>query len=484
MITAAPPQALELSIDGDPHGATLSVVNEELLRALRRAGMVQVAPDAARAQVRIRHRWPPDWTAPRDGLWILMQPWGYGTIPSSWLGPIQSQVDEVWVPSEYVRKGFIASGVPGTRVQVVPYGVDTALFHPGAKPWPNLTEKPVRFLDVGGTVTRKGTDVLLRAYLEAFTRADPVCLVIKDQGVGMFYAGPTVRDELEHARLDPRAPEIVYLNRETARDEMPGLYTAATCLVHPYRGEGFVLPVSEAMAAGRPVVVTAGGPTDEFVPDEVAWRIPSVSTQVERVGNLPLAGPGWMLEPDHAALVAILRQIAADPTACREKGRQARAAAEHLAWDKMAALAITRARRLAALPPRRTVRSLLGSRPPTAAYVACPDWSDRQTVRTALSRYLDEIPSRVPSALYLWAPNAATQGRCRAEIGAALVGRRVPPDKDVRVLVHAGAKMTHEAVLSAADALIPCGGHAEQTWLARAREVGRALPTQKRTGYS
>ena len=56
---------------------------------------------------------------------------------------------------------------------------------------------------------------------------------------------------------------------------MPRLFAACDVLVHPYRGEGFGLPVLEAMACGLPVVVTAGGPTDEFVPPAACWRVPA-----------------------------------------------------------------------------------------------------------------------------------------------------------------------------------------------------------------
>ena len=55
---------------------------------------------------------------------------------------------------------------------------------------------------------------------------------------------------------------------------MAALYRSCDVLVHPYRGEGFAMPVLEAMASGLPVVVTAGGPTDEFCPDAAGWRIP------------------------------------------------------------------------------------------------------------------------------------------------------------------------------------------------------------------
>ena len=102
-------------------------------------------------------------------------------------------VDELWVPSSFVRQGFLQSGVPAERVHVVPLGVDHELFRPGVEPLPLPTGKRFRFLFVGGTIHRKGIDVLLEAYARAFTSADDVCLVVKDMGVGTFYRGQTAR---------------------------------------------------------------------------------------------------------------------------------------------------------------------------------------------------------------------------------------------------------------------------------------------------
>lgn len=49
--------------------------------------------------------------------------------------------------------------------------------------------------------------------------------------------------------------------------QMASLYAATHVLVAPYRGEGFCLPVLEAMAVGVCPIVPRGGPTDDFVPD-------------------------------------------------------------------------------------------------------------------------------------------------------------------------------------------------------------------------
>src|SRR5262249_29451367 len=154
---------------------------------------------------------------------------------------------------------------------------------------PLPTEKRVKLLFVGGTIPRKGFDVLLGAYRRAFTKSDDVCLVVKDMGVGTFYRGQTAGNLIEQFRSDPDAPEILYSTDDLSDEALPRLYAACDVLVQPYRGEGFGLPVLEAMACGLPVVVTAGGPTDEFVPQAACRRIPARVRFFDReaVGELP-----------------------------------------------------------------------------------------------------------------------------------------------------------------------------------------------------
>ena len=48
------------------------------------------------------------------------------------------------------------------------------------------------------------------------------------------------------------------LDDELDDDEVAALYRACDVLVHPYRGEGFAMPVLEAMACGLPVITTGG----------------------------------------------------------------------------------------------------------------------------------------------------------------------------------------------------------------------------------
>ncbi len=354
------------------HGS-LSHVNRELTHALQSVSTFQVnrvsngtmpspgfeslardvcSAGSTGAAVTIRHAWPPHWHRPAQGKLVVIQPWEFGSLPADWVRQSET-VDEFWVPSEYVRRVYVESGVPDKKIFVVPNGIDPLKFNPQAAPMKLATQKRFKFLFVGGTIGRKGPDILLQAYLKNFTAADDVCLVIKDFGGKSFYAGQTFESQIRAAQTRPDAPEILYVNEELPPESLPGLYTACDCFVLPYRGEGFGLPVLEAMACGRPVIVSAGGATDDFVRDEFAWRIPASRKSIgNEVSGMKLAGAGWLLEPDAAALGSHLRHAFANPAEARERGQIAsRHALQNFSWKNSALIAAQRLRELTTAHP-------------------------------------------------------------------------------------------------------------------------------------
>jgi tetratricopeptide (TPR) repeat protein len=300
---------------------------------------------------------------------VVIQPWEFGILPKDWVKAAVN-VNEFWVPSNYVRDVYIQSGVPAKKVVVVPNGVNAAQFRPEVQAMKLPTTKTFRFLFVGGTIPRKGPDLLLKAYLESFTAADDVCLVIKDFGGQSAYRGQTFEKEIEAARVKPNAPEIVYLNSEMQSGEMPGLYAACHCLVHPYRGEGFGLPVLEAMACGLPVVVTRGGATDDFVSEESGWFISATRKSIgAKIGQIQLVANGWWLEPDITDLAAKMKYIVANRSEAKARGKRgSEIARKDYAWQRVGEMVVGRLQKLAATlktdaAPKRAQKIEL---PPTA----------------------------------------------------------------------------------------------------------------------
>jgi glycosyltransferase involved in cell wall biosynthesis/Flp pilus assembly protein TadD len=331
------------------------------------AALVAQPPEGPVA-VTVRHQWPPDWTAPPEGRWVLMQPWEFGSAPRAWVEGVRGGVDEVWVYSRYGRDCYLQSGMLAERVHVVPLGVDVELLGRQHAPFPLKTGKKFKFLFVGGTIARKGIDVLLKAYAEAFTADDDVCLVVKDLGVGTFYQGQTAEQKIaEHQQST--GPEIEYLSQELSAQEMAALYQSCDCLVHPYRGEGFGLPVAEAMAAGLAVVVTGHGAALDFCDETRAYLLPAEVRRfaTPRVDSLETVSLPWLAEPDAAALRRTLRHVAERPEEARAKGRAAAAyAREHLTWERAAEVALARLAALVRQPVRRAPGATAAD-PPTAA---------------------------------------------------------------------------------------------------------------------
>jgi glycosyltransferase involved in cell wall biosynthesis len=304
------------------------------------------------AEVEVRHQWPHDF-GPSTGRLAVIQPWEFGAIPAEWVDPIRANVDEVWVPSEYVRSMYVAGGVDPERVRVVPNGVDLELFRPDGPSLEIDAPRGTRFLFVGGLIERKGPDLLLAAYLDAFQGRDDVCLVIKDFGADTIYPGAD-RTRLQQYAAERSSPRITYLHDDLSDEQMAALYRACDVMVLPYRGEGFCMPALEAMASGLPVIVPAGGPTDEFVPDEACWRVPArrVAKPVNRVDEWDTASTPFMLEVDLEALRDLLLVAAGDAAGRAARGRAGAAAARARSWDAVADSYRQRLLAIAARPPR------------------------------------------------------------------------------------------------------------------------------------
>lgn len=164
---------------------------------------------------------------------------------------IRSEAAMVLVPTEAGRREFTAQGFDPARLEVVPLGVDP----PGPVAPHVQDEALVRHgverpyvLFVGTAEPRKGLDVLTAA-MGRLDRPEVTLVLVGPQGWG----------EVDLAGLG----HVVRLGHLPEAD-LAALRAAAAVCALPSRAEGFGLPVLEAMAAGAPVVTTAGTPMEEF----------------------------------------------------------------------------------------------------------------------------------------------------------------------------------------------------------------------------
>jgi glycosyltransferase involved in cell wall biosynthesis len=170
--------------------------------------------------------------------------------------------DAVVAVSHDLKERVVAMGADPRRVQVVYDGIDSQLFHPGARDVARarLAEEldlqgPVA-LFIGNLLPVKGLDVLI----EAFGR-------LARQGVeftGILIGQGPLRSRLENQVLRLGLQGRVKLLGPRPHDQLPDWYRAADLFVLPSHSEGVPVVLLEAAACGTPFVASRVGGIPEI----------------------------------------------------------------------------------------------------------------------------------------------------------------------------------------------------------------------------
>ncbi|MFA7279080.1 MAG: glycosyltransferase family 4 protein [Sterolibacterium sp.] len=238
----------------------------------------------------------------------------------------------VVTPSHWSKMKLMEFGFPEQKISIVPHGVSSEIFYPLTPQEKNavrqnlgLTPDDFVFLNLGAMVDNKGVDILLRAFSVIRKRHPQARLVLKDEQKLYHIKGVDVLQRImqNHPGLssDELLGSIKLLSVTLPMHEMRHLYGIADVYASPYRAEGFNLPVIEAIACGIPVIVTAGGATDDFCEPRTAATITA-----NRINNTDRGFnvPGYTLEPDIDNLIQAMEEAIASPRANTEPFKEGR----------------------------------------------------------------------------------------------------------------------------------------------------------------
>jgi glycosyltransferase involved in cell wall biosynthesis len=196
-------------------------------------------------------------------------------------------------------------------IVVAPLGVELAIFQPEDRDDESILRShalpaDVPFIFFVGTVEpRKGLDVLLDAFGEIARDDHEVELWLAGQaGWGEGPIEAQIEGHPFHARIRRLGFVVDAL--------LPVLYRHARAVTYPSRGEGFGLPVLEAMACGASVVTTDG------------------TVMAEVAGDGALLVPVGNADALAASLADVLHSSDDDR---RQWARRARGRAEHFTWE-------------------------------------------------------------------------------------------------------------------------------------------------------
>lgn len=158
-----------------------------------------------------------------------------------------NRFNEIWTPSEYMKKMFIKNGVT-VPIYPMPHGINPLVFLPIER----HKRKPFKYFMYNAFgVERKGWKELIEVFKEMRKENKNIELHLKtiyknipDEAQG---EGITVTSKIVH------------------RNELARLAGDYDCFVFPSRGEGFGLTPCEMLATAMPTIVTnASGMTEYF----------------------------------------------------------------------------------------------------------------------------------------------------------------------------------------------------------------------------
>lgn len=368
-------------------------------------------PPGAGGYVSIRHATPESLERDENaGYCIGRTAVGTARVPAEWAQRIEC-LDEIWVPSAFSRMALAGSGVPESKIRVVPSALDEGIF--GPQPSRPRVERGdgFSFVTVLGWEYLRGLDIVLEAYVREFRGGEKVSLVLvapqsgrssaafqsaecgaafwekveawllrrlrdrgpADEGRADYedllsaVADDRLRDELRREReVESRTaaeiseavseelkgrrsdvPPIVVVNRTLPKAVAARIYSACDAFVMAPRAEPWGRPFLESMAVGLPAIGTRWGGHLDFMSPDNSFLI-TVRALVDVQDDDELGRCGMRLaEADTEHLRELMRRAFDHRTDARE--RAARGAALVRARYSRRRVSALMAERLAAI---------------------------------------------------------------------------------------------------------------------------------------
>ena len=316
----------------------------------------------------------PSMPNPRPDIVIGRSMYEFNVLPSQWQSH-ENEVDEIWVPSRFVRWVFQQNGFAPSRIVVIPEPIDVFFFDPattrplnlpfphGHAPWRRKSNLLVtatslnksvnasrrceqqsaaaqffKFLSVFKWESRKGPDILFQSYFESFTSTDHVSLYLVSYIYGDNGRDPQkIMNEIKKifeevhskkgsgARWPEDAPHVEVISDQLPELILASLYRSADCFVFPTRGEGWGLPIVQAMSMALPTIATNFSGNVDFLTSDNSYLIPIERLEVVPAGSPYGDGLGKMwAAPSARKLSELMLHVFRNPKQALFVGQQAR----------------------------------------------------------------------------------------------------------------------------------------------------------------
>jgi hypothetical protein len=271
--------------------------------------------------------------------------WEADRLPKHWARDIK-QLNELWVPCNLVKEACIRARFNGP-IKVIPtpcsdLNKNGKKIHVPSLASNNyvLNDDVYKFYSIFQWQNRKGYDTLINSYYRAFTKTDNVILILKVNplNIGSYTENKIRADILEIKRkLNLKYYAPIYLSSEVVDGSyIQMLHNSGDCYVSPHHGEGWGMPIHDAMLMEKQLIVTQYGGVTEYLDENSAHIIKHKTGPVTGMEWSPLyeSYQSWAYPSAHH-LSVLFREVYENHKFCLKKGVRAREIAETMTIDSV-----------------------------------------------------------------------------------------------------------------------------------------------------
>jgi len=198
----------------------------------------------------------------------------FSSVSKYFLEPL-AYVNFISTPSNFGKEVMVRHGIPGERIMVVPHGVDTKIFRPFNAKFGGF-EDYFFYGMVARNNLRKEFPVVIRAFAQLPSEVrerSMLYLHTSLQEENVSWSGVLRGWDLSTIIAKYGLTNKVLMPSEGDKwwgvdeEELAQIYNALDVYVHASSGEGFGLPILEAMACGKPVIASNNTAIPEVVGD-------------------------------------------------------------------------------------------------------------------------------------------------------------------------------------------------------------------------
>ena len=164
-----------------------------------------------------------------------------------------NNTDTIFVASEWAKNILLENGIT-TNIVVSPLGVDPQIFNESVKSTVNKDQNKYIFLNIGKWEIRKGHDILVDIFNDAFSDNDNVELWMVNHNPFLNQQENLIWSNLyKNSKLGSK---IQIIPRIQNHSDVAKVIAMSDCGIFPARAEGWNNEVPEFFALDKPVILT------------------------------------------------------------------------------------------------------------------------------------------------------------------------------------------------------------------------------------